>query len=185
GRMHDPAEVFILKYEEQQDALRGGKAVLRELVAQRRTERASNRALTPPPAIGTEPPVQDDNPMLNKFFGAVPEENADPRIINGNGASAGTFTGIARVIPSLEHSHRLQPGEVLVCPATMPAWTPLFGIAAAVVTDHGGVLSHTAIVAREYGLPAVVGTKVGTQLIQDGQTITVDGEAGTVTLEGA
>ncbi|MBI2913911.1 MAG: PEP-utilizing protein, partial [Chloroflexi bacterium] len=75
-------------------------------------------------------------------------------------------------------------GEILVCPATMPAWTPLFGIAAAVVTDHGGILSHTAIVAREYRIPAVVGTKVGTALIKDGQTITVDGTGGTVRLEG-
>lgn len=185
GRMQNAADVFFLRYEELQDALRGGKGDLMELAGQRRTERDANRALTPPPAIGTEPPVQDDNQLATKFFGGMPEENADPRIINGNGASAGTFTGVARVIPSLEASGRLQPGEVLVCPATMPAWTPLFGVAAAVVTDHGGVLSHTAIVAREYGIPAVVGTKVGTQLIQDGQTITVDGEAGTVTLEGA
>ena len=66
----------------------------------------------------------------------------------------------------------------------MPPWTPLFAIAAAVVTDHGGILSHTAIVAREYRIPAVVGTKMGTALIRDGQTITVDGSAGTVKLEG-
>ena len=65
----------------------------------------------------------------------------------------------------------------------MPPWTPLFGIASAVVTDHGGVLSHTAIVAREYQIPAIVGTKVATTLIRDGQTITVDGSAGTVKLE--
>lgn len=67
--------------------------------------------------------------------------------------------------------------------ATNPPWTPLFGVAAAVLTDHGGVLSHTAIVAREYQIPAVVGTKVGTKLIQDGRTITVDSDAGTVKLE--
>jgi pyruvate,water dikinase len=88
------------------------------------------------------------------------------------------------VVLSLDDSDRLALGEVLVCPATMPPWTPLFGIAAAVVTDHGGVLSHTAIVAREYQIPAVVGTKVGTSLIQDGQKITVDGGNGTVKLEG-
>ncbi|MCH7523301.1 MAG: hypothetical protein IH920_05980, partial [Chloroflexi bacterium] len=80
-------------------------------------------------------------------------------------------------------SERLRSGEILVCPATMPPWTPLFGIASAVVTDHGGVLSHTAIVAREYQIPAIVGTKVATTLIRDGQTITVDGSAGTVKLE--
>ena len=78
---------------------------------------------------------------------------------------------------------RLARSEILVCPATMPAWTPLFAIASGVVTDHGGVLSHTAIVAREYQIPAVVGTKLGTSLIQDGQTISVDGNEGTVTLK--
>jgi pyruvate,water dikinase len=93
------------------------------------------------------------------------------------------MTGTARVILSLEESERLQQGEILVCPATMPPWTPLFGIASAVVTDHGGVLSHTAIVAREYQIPAVVGTKSATALVKDGQTITVDGDAGTVRLE--
>jgi pyruvate,water dikinase len=121
--------------------------------------------------------------MLTKFFGGLPPESSDPRIINGNGASAGVMTGTARVILSLEESERLQQGDILVCPATMPPWTPLFGIASAVVTDHGGVLSHTAIVAREYQIPAVVGTKSATALVKDGQTITVDGDAGTVRLE--
>jgi pyruvate,water dikinase len=84
---------------------------------------------------------------------------------------------------SLDDAERLNHGEVLVCPATMPPWTPLFAVASAVVTDHGGVLSHTAIVAREYQIPAVVGTKVGTSLIKDGSTITVDGGEGTVRME--
>jgi pyruvate,water dikinase len=93
-------------------------------------------------------------------------------------------TATARVILTLDEAHRLGRGEVLVCPATMPPWTPLFAIASAVVTDHGGILSHTAIVAREYRIPAVVGAKVATAVIQDGQKITVDGTAGTVKLEG-
>jgi pyruvate,water dikinase len=125
----------------------------------------------------------EQNLSLVKFFGAPPPESPDPRIINGNAASAGRVTGTARVILSLDESERLRQGEILVCPATMPPWTPLFAIAAAVVTDHGGVLSHTAIVAREYQIPAVVGAKVATTLIRDGQTITVDGNAGTVKLE--
>jgi pyruvate,water dikinase len=121
--------------------------------------------------------------MLSKFFGAPPEKHPDPRVINGNAASAGTIAGTARVILSLDDAERLNRGEILVCPATMPPWTPLFAVASAVVTDHGGVLSHTAIVAREYQIPAVVGTKVGTSLIKDGSTITVDGTAGTVRME--
>jgi pyruvate,water dikinase len=185
GRMARPDDVFFLKYEELQAALRDGKSDLKPLVGQRRADRERYRAITPPPAIGTPPPADlvGENPMVTKFFGGPPEENPDPRIINGNAASAGRFTGTARVIPSLDVSDRLQPGEVLVCPATNPPWTPLFGVAAAVVTDHGGVLSHTAIVAREYRIPAVVGTKVATSLIEDGQMITVDGDAGTVKLE--
>ena len=184
GRLADPSDVFALAFDELQEALRDGKSELRALAAQRRREDAENRAMTPPPAVGTPPPPEEaPNPMMLKFFGGPPEQNPDPRIINGNGASAGKTTGTARVILSLAESERLQAGEVLVCPATMPPWTPLFGIASAVVTDHGGVLSHTAIVAREYRIPAVVGTKVGTTLIRDGQTITVDGESGTVKLE--
>jgi pyruvate,water dikinase len=125
-----------------------------------------------------------DNPMLTKFFGVPLEQGPDPRVIKGNAASSGKTTGIARVIASIDQSGRLQAGDILVCPATNPPWTPLFGIASAIVTDHGGVLSHTAIVAREYGIPAVVGTKVATSLIKDGQTITVDGDEGVVKLEG-
>jgi pyruvate,water dikinase len=77
----------------------------------------------------------------------------------------------------------LQPGEVLVCRATTPAWTPLFGVAGAVVTNAGGALSHTAIVAREFGIPAVLGTQNGTSFIPDGATVTVDGTAGVVTIQ--
>ncbi len=184
-RLNDASDVFVLQFDELQDALRGGRGDLRDLVAQRRREDEADRRLTPPPALGTPPPPEaGDNPMLSKFFGAPPPKSPDPRVIIGNAASAGTKTGIARVIPSLEESERLGHGEILVCPATMPPWTPLFAIASAVVTDHGGILSHTAIVAREYRIPAVVGTKVGTSLIQDGQTITVDGDAGVVRLEG-
>jgi len=73
---------------------------------------------------------------------------------------------------------------VLVCEMTMPAWTPLFATVSAVVADSGGVLSHCAIVAREYRIPCVVGTYVGTQVLKDGQRITVDGAQGIVHIEG-
>jgi phosphoenolpyruvate synthase/pyruvate phosphate dikinase len=78
---------------------------------------------------------------------------------------------------------RMRPGNVLVASATTPAWTPLFAMAAAIVTDIGGPLSHGSIVAREYGIPAVMGTGIATRRIRDGQTVTVDGGAGVVTLE--
>ncbi len=184
GRIDHEDDVFFLKFDELLEALRSGAGDLRGLVTQRRREHEENMKLTPPPALGTPPPPEaEENPMFAKFFGAPPPESPDPRIINGNGASAGKYTGTARVIMTLDDGERLRNGEVLVCPATMPPWTPLFGIASAVVTDHGGVLSHTAIVAREYQIPAVIGTKVATSLIKDGQTVTVDGNAGTVRLE--
>ncbi len=184
GRIAEPQDVFLLRYEELQGALRGENGSLQQLVEQRRRERERFRKIAPPEAIGTMPPVMEDNAMASKFWGAPPEKHPDPRIINGNAASAGQVTGTARVILSLDDADRLNQGEILVCPSTMPPWTPLFAIASGVVTDHGGILSHTAIVAREYQIPAVVGTKVGTSLIEDGGTITVDGTEGTVKLEG-
>ncbi len=183
GRLDAESDVFLLEYAELQDALRGGSGDLRELVTRRKLERQENRNLTPPEALGTPPLVQEEDPFLTKFFGATPEKNPDPRVINGNAASAGKVTGTARVILSLDDAERLNRGEILVCPATMPPWPPLFAIASAVVTDHGGILSHTAIVAREYQIPAVIGTKVATSLITDGSTITVDGNEGTVRME--
>ena len=95
----------------------------------------------------------------------------------------GVVTGRARVLRDLADGDQLQSGEVLVCVTTAPPWTPLFAIAGAVVTDTGGVLSHSAICAREYGVPCVVGTQVATRVIPDGATVTVDGAAGIVRVE--
>ena len=99
--------------------------------------------------------------------------------------SPGVYTGTARVVRSLSGAlDELEEGEVMVCEMTLPPWVPLFSIAGAVVSDVGGVLSHSAIVAREFGLPAVVGTNIGTTVITTGQTITVDGRKGIVYLDG-
>lgn len=181
GRTDAVDDVFMLRYAELQDALRGGAGDLRELVTRRKADRAKFQGMNPPAEFGTPAPPSEG--PEERFFGVTPPVSADPRVINGHGASAGTLTGVARVIMSLDDAHRLKSGEILVCPATMPPWTPLFAIAAAIVTDHGGVLSHTAIVAREYQIPAVVGSKLATSLIKDGQMITVDGTEGTVRLE--
>jgi pyruvate,water dikinase len=183
GRIESADDVFCLEFDEMLDALRGGNGDLAGVAKERRREWERFKLIDPPPTLGTMPEVVQDNPSATKFFGAPPPPNPDPRVMNGNAASQGTVTGTARVIMSLEQAHRLQRGEILVCPSTLPPWTPLFALASAVVTDQGGVLSHTAIVAREYGIPAVVGTKVATRLIRDGQSITVDGSAGTVRLE--
>jgi phosphoenolpyruvate synthase/pyruvate phosphate dikinase len=101
-------------------------------------------------------------------------------LVSGEPASGGRATGEVRVIHGPEEFGRLRPGDVLVCPYTNPSWTPLFQRAAAVVVDSGGIGSHAAIVAREYGIPAIMGTAVGTSVLRDGQLVIVDGDAGRV-----
>lgn len=98
----------------------------------------------------------------------------------GTPASAGTATGKVRVVMDPVGAH-LEPGEILVAPSTDPGWTPLFMTAGALVMEMGGVISHGAVVAREYGIPAVVGVADATTRLHDGQSITVDGAAGTIT----
>ncbi len=110
------------------------------------------------------------------------QKNESGNVIKGLGASAGKVTATACVMFTPEDFGRMKPGDVLVAVITTPAWTPLFTMASAIVTDIGGPLSHSSIVAREYGIPAVLATGGGTRRIHDGQTITVDGSAGTVTL---
>ena len=115
-------------------------------------------------------------------FMPVDAEEQVGDIIKGVGASPGSVTAVARVLLNPTDFGQMQPGDILVAEITTPAWTPLFAMAAGVVTDIGGPLSHGSIVAREYGIPAVLGTGVSTQRIRSGQTITVDGSAGTVSL---
>jgi pyruvate,water dikinase len=100
--------------------------------------------------------------------------------LNGAAASPGQVEGVARVVRSVEEIGRVLDGEILVCGSTSPAWAPIFSKITATVTDVGGVMSHAAIVCREYGLPAVVGTGRATATIRTGQTIQVDGTAGVV-----
>jgi pyruvate,water dikinase len=99
----------------------------------------------------------------------------------GSPASVGTVTGPARVVLDPAAAH-LEPGEILVAPSTDPGWTPLFLTAGGLVMEMGGSMSHGAVVAREYGIPAVVGVPDATTKIVSGQSITVDGAAGTITL---
>ena len=96
-------------------------------------------------------------------------------ILSGSAGSPGVASGPVRIVHDSSEFGKLQPGDVLVAPVTNPAWTPLFQRAVAVVVDTGGIASHAAIVAREYGIPAVVGTVNGTQKLKEGQWIRVDG----------
>jgi phosphohistidine swiveling domain-containing protein len=119
--------------------------------------------------------------MFRRWMPAASEEQTGD-VIKGIAGSMGAVTGPARVLGGPQDFGQMQPGDVLVASITTPAWTSLFAMASGVVTDIGGPLSHSSIVAREYGIPAVLGTAVATRRIRSGQMIKVDGDAGTVTL---
>jgi pyruvate,water dikinase len=120
--------------------------------------------------------------LMARYLMGLRPPSREQGAVAGFGASAGVVTGRARVIKDLGESDRLEQGDVLVCVSTAPPWTPLFAVAAAVVTDTGGVMSHSAICAREFAIPCVVGTQIGTRRIPDGATVRVDGTTGRVEL---
>ena len=109
--------------------------------------------------------------------------SADGKLHSGVPASAGVAYGRARIATELTDALAIEPGEVLVCRTTAPPWTPVFALASAVVTEGGDILSHSAIVAREYKIPAVLRIQEATARIPDGAMVTVDGNRGTVRLD--
>ena len=143
-----------------------------------------------PPALGPVPDIIDD-PAIVMLWGITREsldawlsagKGGDTHEIRGFAASSGVVEGPACVVRSVEEISRLKPGDILVCQVTNPTWAPIFQKIAGAVSDIGGSMSHAAIVAREYGLPAVVGTGSATSRIKDGQRIRVDGGRGVVTI---
>jgi len=130
------------------------------------------------------PQILPEGSVWDRFDSLMPATSAAQvgNVITGTAASSGQVTGTARVLAGPADFGRLQPGDVLVASITTPAWTTLFAMASAVVTDVGGPLSHSSIVAREYGIPAVLGTGVATRRIVDGSRVRVDGDTGRVTL---
>ena len=183
GTLDAVNDVFYLTPDELQN---GRDIPLKRLVQERKTEMEQFSHVTPPPMLGTMPAFEmtDGGSMVRALFkGEMSPANTSNREMNkakGLPGSAGVARGTARVIHSLAEAGRLQPGDVLVTVSTEPPWTPLFATASAVVTDSGGVLSHSAVVAREYRIPAVVGTGNATTTFKDGQLIEVDGNAGIV-----
>ncbi len=158
------------------------------IVARRRALLQRLGEWTPPPALGVVPEAITD-PMTIMLWGVTTErvrEWADHQHggveLRGAAASPGIVEGPARVVRSVQEIADIRDGEILVCGSTSPAWAPIFPKLLATVTDVGGVMSHAAIVAREYGLPAVVGTGRASGEIRTGQRIRVDGSAGVVTL---
>jgi pyruvate,water dikinase len=118
---------------------------------------------------------------FGEFYGR-PTDVRDEAVVAGTPASAGRYTGTVRVVMSEDQFEKIQPGDVVVCPVTSPAWSVVFPSMGGLVTDTGGILSHPAIIARELGIPAVVGTGNATDVLKDGQRVTVDGTIGVVEL---
>jgi pyruvate,water dikinase len=133
-------------------------------------------------------PEAANDPITVMLWGITPERlqawasDGGGDELKGSAAAQGVVEGVARVVRSVDQIGEVRDGEILVCGSTSPAWAPIFSRIVATVTDIGGVMSHTAIVCREYGLPAVVGTGRATERIKTGDRIRVDGTAGTVTL---
>ena len=180
-----PDDVFWLTQDELLEAviaLDGGRPPenYHTSVSERRATWEGERTLTPPMAL----PLKGGTRFLGMNFSSMlPARTGQPAgdVLKGIAASPGHVTGIARVIHGADEFAQMRQGDILVARITTPAWTPLFALAAGVVTDVGGPLSHSSIVAREYHIPAVLGTGVATERLSSGQSITIDGDVGTVT----
>jgi pyruvate,water dikinase len=159
-------------------------APLQELVHRRRAAWERQRRLLAPLTIG-RPPRLIQRELLAAVDAVRTTGPAPQGAIVGQPASPGRATGPVRIVNGPGDFDRFQPGEVLVARATAPAWTPLFARAAAVVTDGGTLAAHASLVAREYGIPAVVATGDATTRLVDGQLVTVDGSAGTISSSAA
>jgi pyruvate,water dikinase len=189
GVIDAEGDIFSLTFDEIRTAAEAlPERTQQAVVAERKAEMARFATIQPPFALGTEPPgPPPDNPIgraIGRFFGGPPQESPEPGVLKGNAGSRGVARGPAKVLRSLDEAGKLQAGDILVCETTAPPWTPLFATAAAVVTDTGGILSHCAVVAREYMIPAVVGVGMATAVIRDGQMLEVDGTSGTVRIIG-
>ena len=184
GRLDAPDDVVFLRYNELRALIGSASAIdARAIVAERRREREAAEHLQPRDWVGTVTPSQLAFPYLvnwgypDRFY---QQQSQDERVITGLGASAGVVEGVARVVRTIDEFDAVQDGDVLVCQMTNPAWVVLFTKIAGLVTDTGGTTSHPAVLAREFGIPAVIGTSVATRRIATGDTVRIDGSAGRV-----
>lgn len=177
GLIGVPDDVFFLTRAELLDGL-AGRLHDRIDTASRRARLAEQARLNPPLFVGKIGPALKR--LLATFATMVGATRSDRAIVSGTPASAGRATGLVRVIRGPEGFGELRDGEILVAPVTAPAWTPLFLSAAAVVTDVGSAAAHASVIAREYGIPAVVGCGDATVRLRTGMRVTVDGSTGNV-----
>jgi phosphohistidine swiveling domain-containing protein len=202
GFVEDADDLFYLNVHEVHEALmdlglawaagsRGhGPGRWPAQVAERKRILEALARWTPPPALGVVPEVIND-PTVQLLWGVTADrlrawarQGGAANEVTGYAASPGLVEGVARVVRDVNEIGTVQPGEVLVCPVTAPSWGPVFPKIAAAVSDIGGMMSHAAIIAREYGMPAVVGTGHATKLIKTGDRVRVDGDNGVVTIVG-
>lgn len=176
GILTSSSDVFFYTRNELIQTLDGGTQVTVEELGLRRRLQQQYRAMPPPLHLGL--PSNNVQKTVE-----VPIEGITQRTVKGIAASPGNHRGVARVFQSIDEASSLLEGEILVVRALTPPWTPYVGVAGAVVTNSGGALSHGAVVAREFGIPAVVGTTNGTDLITDGSLISVDGTLGMIMIE--
>jgi pyruvate,water dikinase len=184
GRLDQPDDVLFLRYNELRMLIGDASALeARGLVAARRAERDAAARLHPRNWVGTATPSQLAFPYLvnwgypDRFY---QEQSADDRHVAGIAGSPGVVEGTARVVMTVDEFDAVADGDILVCQMTNPAWVVLFTKIAGLVTDTGGTTSHPAVLSREFGIPAVVGTSVATHRIRTGDTIRVDGSKGAV-----
>ncbi len=193
GCLETGNDIFFLRDRDVRDAM-ANDTNYRALVIERKAQYQASVEVGPRPFLGNPPPPPKPGEFIDPFFDALgtrllgvkppSEGEQDKNVIDGVAGSPGTYTGIARVVRSLEEAGDLQDGEIMVCEMTLPPWVPMFAIAGAVVSDVGGIMSHCAIIAREFGIPSVVGSVDGTARIETGWTVTVDGTNGKVYLDG-
>lgn len=202
GVVEEADDIFHLHYTEVEQALADlllswaagsppiGRTHWAPIVARRRKILAALKSWSAPPALGPIPDSIED-PALQMLWGITSEtlaswskapDAASAHEIRGFAASPGVVEGVARVLMDVNDIAQMREGEILVCPVTAPSWAPIFSKIRAAVSDIGGTMSHAAIVAREYGMPAVVGTGQATRRIRTGQLLRVDGSQGIVTI---
>ncbi len=188
GRLDQPDDVLFLRYNELRALIGSADAIdARGLVAARRREREAAEQRHPRDWIGTVTPTQLAFPYLvnwgypERFHRAAAE---DELVITGIAGSPGVIEGTARVVRTVDEFDEVREGDILVCQMTNPAWVVLFTKIAGLVTDTGGTTSHPAVLSREFGIPAVVGTSEATRRIATGDRIRVDGTAGRVEILG-
>jgi pyruvate,water dikinase len=203
GAFDDPEDMFFLRRTEVAEAIYDvvaawsvgssprGARYWGPIVAERRAVYEILRAQPPVPALGP-PPAEVNEPFTVMLWGITTDtvgewlaqrtDDGTAKTLRGVAGAPGVAEGPARVVRHVRDLDQVRQGDVLVCPATSPSWSIVFGRAAATVSDVGGIMSHTAIVCREYGLPAVVGTGSAVATIADGQRVRVDGDRGVVTI---